>query len=297
MEQQVTRRGRPSRPPIEVVRVVTWYYAVRRASKWSETKLEIHFDKLDRSGLGRHRGSRWNKYKAGITTPSRDLLEQVGRAFKGTLDVFDHPVWRFAVATRLDPSELRDLIEALPQEVANHFVRHGAPANSDFWLRGALDHRAITKQLLECQQEDAASHLTVLAGLLALVHDAKTRQLEEQHFEAHLAIASAAAASAQFQHDKFRCLWAWRLEALLLQSWLDTEYTEDRYSEALGGLRAITSGPLVPWAPRQTSLKLGRGPNKKEAADLHHSRGYWAGQCVLEWQLQKRSHFQSQGQC
>lgn len=268
--------------------MVTWYYAVRSASKWSETKLEIHFDKLDRSGLGRHRGSRWNKYKAGITTPSRELVEQVGRTFRGTLELFDHPVWRLAAAENLSASELKDLITALPRDVAVLFVRHGAPARSDFWVRSDLNHRAVAKQLLQWQQEGAASHLTVLAGLLALAHDAKTRQLEEQHFEAHLLIAAVAAVAAQLQHDKFSEWQSWRLEALLLQKWLDTEYTERRYRDALEELRAICSGPLVPWAPKQTSLKLGRGPNKKEAADFQNSRGYWAGQRVLAWHRENR---------
>jgi len=132
-----------------VVRVVTWYYAVRRLSKWSETKLEIYFDKLDRAGLGRHRGSRWNKYKAGITTPSRELVEQVGRAFKGTLEVFDHPVWLLASSERLGTPALRDLVLALPRDISGHIVRPGATATSDFWVSNDLDHQAIAAQFLQ----------------------------------------------------------------------------------------------------------------------------------------------------
>lgn len=288
METKAPGRGRPPRPQIEVIRVVTWYYAVRRLSKWSETKLEIYFDKLDRSSLGRHRGSRWNKYKAGITTPSRDLVEQVGRVFRGTLEVFDHPVWRLATSERLASPALRDLVMALPREIAMHFVRPGAVATSEFWVRNDLDHQEVAGQLLRLHQEKAATHLTVVAALMALAHDAKARQLEEQHFAVHLAVAAVAANAEQTEADKFSSWWCWRLEALLLQRWLDTEYTEHRFTAALAELRAISSGPLVPWAPVQASLKLGRGPNKKEAADLQNSRGYWAGQRVLAWQRENR---------
>lgn len=284
----MTGRGRPPRPQIEVVRVVTWYYAVRKASKWSETKLEIYFDKLDRSSLGRHRGSRWNKYKAGITTPSRDLVAQVGRAFKGTLEVFDHPVWRLASSERLGTPDLRDLVMALPRETAAQFVRPGATATSDFWVRNELDHQAVAAQFLQSHREQAGTHLSVMAGLLALAHDAKARQLESQHFAIHLAIAAVGAHAEQIEDEKFRAWLSWRLEALVLQRWLDTEYTEPRYRDAIGELRAISSGPLVPWAPVQGSLKLGRGPNKKEAADLQNSRGYWVGQRVLAWQRENR---------
>lgn len=288
MEAKVTGRGRPPRPQIEVVRVVTWYYAVRKASKWSETKLEIYFDKLDRSSLGRHRGSRWNKYKAGITTPSRDLVEQVGRAFKGTIEVFDHPVWLLASSERLGVPVLRDLVLALPRDIAAHLVRPGAVATSEFWVRNDLDHEAVAAQFLQSHGKQAAAHLSVVAGLLALAHDAKVRQLESQHFAMHLAVAAIAAHAEQIKDDKFSARLSWRLEALVLQRWLDTEYTEPRYRAAIGELRAISSGPLVPWASVQGSLKLGRGPSKKEAADLQNSLGYWVGQRVLAWRRENR---------
>lgn len=271
-----------------MVRVVTWYYAVRRLSKWSETKLEIYFDKLDRAGLGRHRGSRWNKYKAGITTPSRELVEQVGRAFKGTLEVFDHPVWLLASSERLGTPALRDLVLALPRDISGHIVRPGATATSDFWVSNDLDHQAIAAQFLQSHREQAGTHLPVMAGLLALAHDAKARQLESQHFAMHLALAAVGAHAEQIEDDKFSAWLSWRLEALVLQRWLDTEYTEQRYKAAIGELRAISSGPLVPWAPVQVSLRLGRGPNKKEAADLQNSRGYWVAQRVLAWQREQR---------
>lgn len=288
MEPKVTGRGRPPRPQVEVVQVVTWYYTVRKASKWSETKLEIYFDKLDRSSLGRHRGSRWNKYKAGITTPSRELVEQVGLAFKGTLEVFDHPVWVLASTESPDTQELRELVMALPCEIAVHLLRPDAVDTSDFWVRTDLDHQAVAAQLMQSHRERAATRLSVVAGLLALAHDARARQLEEQHFAIFLAVAAVAANAEQTEDDKFSAWLSWRLEALVLQRWLETEYTEHRYRNALGELRAISSGPLVPWAPVQGSLKLGRGPNKKEAADLQNSRGYWAGQRVLAWQRENR---------
>lgn len=288
MEQRSVRRGRPPRAPIEVIRAVTWYYAVRRASKWTERHLETHFDKLDRVGLGKHRGTRWNKYKAGITTPSRELVEQVGRVFKGTHEVFDHPVWRLAGSESISAMELRDLIAALPRDLAVLFIRLDATAQGEFWVRGDLDHRSAVMELMKQHQANLASHLTAIAGLLALVHDARTRQKEEQHFEVHLAIAAVASVEARRQGDKFINLWSWRLESLLLENWLETEYTKPAYREVLEELRSMTSGPLVPWAPRQTSLKLGRGPNKREAADLQNSRGYWAGQRILEWQRENR---------
>jgi len=261
--------------------VVTWYYAVRRASKWTERHLETHFDKLDRVGLGRHRGSRWNKYKAGITTPGRELLDLVERKFKATRAVFDHPVWSLAGSENLAARELRDLICALPPELAVLFLRHDAAPKSDFWMRSDIDPSTAIQQVTQWYQQKKLEHLTALAGLLTQVHVARIKQQEKAHFEAHVAIVDLAAAEAEGRHDKFTDLWAWRLESLLLEKWLDTEYTEHVLADSIRALRAIKSGPLPPWVPTQTSLKLGRGPNKREAADLQNSRGYWAGQRLL----------------
>lgn len=281
VEQPTTRRGRPPRAQIEVIRVVTWYYAVRRASRWTERHLETHFDKLDRVGLGRHRGSRWNKYKAGITTPRQDLLAQVERKFKGTRQVFDHPVWSFAASTNISARDLGELIAALPPDVAELFCRHDAKPGNDFWMRSDLDHRTVIEQIQHRYRGDEVTHLTALSGLLAQVHISRIRQQEDAHFEAHLAVVSVASAEADRRRDKFSDLCSWRLESLLLDKWLDTEYTVPAFREAIRALRAITSGPPAPWVPRQTSLKLGRGPNKREIADLQNGRGYWSGQRLL----------------
>ena len=69
------------------------------------------------------------------------------------------------------------------------------------------------------------------------------------------------------RNDKFAISTAWRLESLLLEEWLTTAYADKLHSRVIGELRAIPSGPSMSWAPRQTSLKLGRGPNKKEVVD------------------------------
>lgn len=288
MEEKKAARGRPSRTALEAVRVVIWYYEVRRLSGLSESKLEVAFDQLNRVELGRHGGSRWNKYKAGITTPGQDMLRTVGNYYSGAYNIFHHPVWALAADGEIGWASLRGQVARLPVELQVLFVRKEAPTECDFWIIEELDHRAVIDQLLKWFMEGYVSRLTALAALLVLIHDGQLRQREAQHFDSHVAVSVVAALQEPARDDEFAAFTAWRLESILLQRWVRTQYADAERLRRISELCAISSGPLVPWAHPQASLKLGRGPNKKEVADLQASKGYWVGQRVAAWREQER---------
>ncbi len=264
------------------MRTITWYYAVRRVSKLTETKLEVRFDECDRAGRGMHRGSRWNKYRYGTSSPSRELLDKVDASFPGTLAVFDHPVWMLAGKVPLDDLSFRYLIERLPASAYQFFVLPEVPDTSIFWLAPNIDHRHVLRSLSELSElgKSDIDRLTEVASVLTLIEIARIRKDEMQHFECHVHLAKST--SKRYPAEAEEAL-TWRLEAAIFERWLGTEYGAPTYRQLVDDMRNITLGPVPPWTPAQAVLRLGRSIGRREVADLQSSRGFWVAKKVEAW--------------
>jgi hypothetical protein len=275
MTQEKKHKGRPPRESLEVARTALWYERVRKVSGWTEYRLEAAFDKVDRLGRGMHKGSRWNKYKFGRASPRRPLLLGVEEKFAGTLLAYDHPIWTLAASRTLNSQELRGLVGLLPPEIAGLLIDPASPPNSAFWVRNELEHRELIASMLAMVRARGIGHFGAVAGLLALRHDAVNRQLEEQHFDCHVALADAAARAYGHLDDE---VYAWRLESYVFSRWLDTNYRDKRMREVVEAMRGLETGPSAPWMPRQGGLALGRPNAHRSSAALQDMRGFWVGQ-------------------
>jgi hypothetical protein len=271
------RIGRPPRDPAETVRTAIWYDRVRNWSGKTELQLEIEFDELDRAGRGLHKSSRWNKYRFGRASPGRDLLLRVETKYPGTLVPYDHPIWRLTTSETLSAGELRSLLALLPEPVANLLLDPSARERSPFWARSESDHRQVIVNALALARSWNIGHIGVLSGLLLLVHDAVNRQLEQQHFDCHVAIAwrAARAYAASPLRDK---VFAWRLESYLLGRWLSTEYRRTDLREVVEEIRNLRHGPAAPWVPRQGRLALAKFNAGLQAQAQLEARGFWVCQ-------------------
>jgi len=275
MKQEKKRIGRPPRESLEVARTALWYDRVRKVSQWTEYKLEVAFDEVDRVGRGMHKGSRWNKYKFGRASPGRLLLLRVEAMFPGTLLAYDHPIWTLAASRKVSPRELRALVELLPPEIGGLLIDPESPPNCAFWVRDELKHRDLIASMLAMVRARGIGHFGAVAGLLALVHDAINRQLEGQHFDCHVALANAATQAYGHLDDE---VYAWRLESYVFSRWLETNYRNARMREVVEAMRALDKGLSAPWTPKQGGLPLGR-PNVHRYADASRdTRGFWVGQ-------------------
>lgn len=279
MEPPATRqRGRPARPATEAERTISWYWRVRELSGWSETRLETKFDERDRAGRGMHRGSRWNKYKAGITSPGEGLLAKVESAFPSSRAAFDHPLWEFLTEASLSGLALRNALGGLPQELAERLVDDGAAPSSSFWLKVEPTQNHVGALVTSWSPVTHLHRLSLLAGLVGLIRLTAIRQDEALHFACHIALARIGGLDPPTDFCEQQ---AWRVESLLLHRWLATEYRQEHYRTIVSELRTITTGPPVPWASPQATLTLGRSANKKEAADLRNAHGFWVAQRLL----------------
>lgn len=277
MKKENHQRGRPRRESLEIARTALWYRRVRDVSGWSEYRLELTFDEAGRAGRGLRKGTRWNKYKFGKASPGRQLLERVETAFPGTLFAYDHPIWTLAVERLLPSTELRRLVGLLPPEIADLLVDPDSPPTSVFWMRPELDHRAVISSLRSIVRERGIGHFGAVAGLLALIHDATNRQLDQQHFDCHVALADAAA-RAYGKVDE--AAYAWRLEAYVFRHWVETEYRKPQMKGIVEEVRALESGPQVPWIPRQRILDLGQPNVHRNTEKEQDARGYWAAETL-----------------
>ena len=283
MTQEKKQRGRPARESIEVARTALWYERVRKVSKWTEYKLEVTFDEVDRVGQKMHKGSRWNKYKFGRASPGRSLLLRVEAKFAGTLIAYDHPIWTLAPCRTVGSTELRHMVELLPMEIADQLIDPESPPNSAFWMRGGTKHRDLIGSMVALARVEGLGHFGAVSGLLALIHDAVNRQLEEQHFDCHVALAQAAAIEYRNRGNE---VYAWRLESYVFSRWLETEYRSKQLRVVVEAMRSLNMGPSVPWMPRQGGLALGQPNAHRHAAALQDTRGFWVGQKLAGMAIQ-----------
>jgi hypothetical protein len=278
MPLEKKQRGRPAREPMEVARTARWYDFVRETSNWTEFKLEVTFDKLDRQEGKKHRSSRWNKYRFGRASPGRELLLRVEERFPGTLGAYDHPMWELATRRTMSSQEFRNLIRRLPWIQAALVDPESRP-ESLFWIRCDSDHRSMVRAMLALERTEPFGHSGALTGLLALIHDAVNRQREEQHFECHVALAKAASYGYGLHPN---AVYTWRLESIVLGRWLETEYTRRQFREVVESMRRVAKGPVPPWMPKQPALGLVEPSAHRNAAERQERRGFWVGQKLLK---------------
>lgn len=279
MAAEQKQRGRPAREPLEAARTALWYDRVLEQSEWTEYKLEVTFDDVKRVGGKKHKGSRWNKYKFGRASPGRDLLLRVDEMFPGTLLSYDSPMWTLAIRSTIASNELRGLIELLPKRIASALVDRESPPDSAFWMRNDASHRDMIRSMLELGRADVPGHSGAVSGLLALIHDAVNRQLEEQHFECHVALAQAAAHGYRHRPDTS---YTWRLESNILGRWLRTEYRSKAMRKVVESMRGLEKGQIAPWMPQQGGLALAQPNAHRNANALLEQRGFWVGQELVK---------------
>lgn len=224
----LTKRGRPKRSPIEEVRTAAWFDAVLdKAVTPTTAELERKFAaNAAEAGSGK-RPSRWAKYRYGTTSPPDELVLRVDRSYLGGKWAYNHPLWQLAAPGLLSPTELRDQVSRIadygPLLCNVRAVRSDA---SPFWLPARFNYRLVLHRIESTSSSPArhlSSYLDRLAALCGLIHDAAIRQQQDQHFEAHVALARQGGMAQKSPGAK---LWHGKLEALLMLRWLETEYQD-----------------------------------------------------------------------
>jgi hypothetical protein len=267
------RPGRPKRQPLDAVRTIWWYWVVRERSGLSESKLEAQFDEVDRKSLGKHRSTRWNKYKFGRSSPSTELLQAVDSAYKGTRTAYEHDLWLLAASSELPPSELRQVAERLPEHLRKLILADGAPSGCAFWLRQASDWIEVVSQVGDPREAKQSVGATC-CFLLLMSRLAVLRQDEDLHFHSYRGIARLLAwpGSAHLHHTVAL------LVAVLVRDWAATQYRSPGTRTVMDELLRTTSGPRPPWISEQMSLPLATRPNTSGLTESL-SKYFW----IADW--------------
>ena len=256
-----SRKGRPRRSLWEEIRTGLWYWEVRRASDFPEGKLERLFDERPQDRRGEHGSARWNKYRFGRRSPGRPLVARVGKDFPSSLSVFDHVIWTLLSKYEASASDLWQALRGIPTLatlLTDANPNGGRPPL--FWRNNASSHRSVIKALADMEVSRLDEWLDRLTVLLILLHDARLRQREVQHFEVNMAIAHCAPTE---MND--RAAMQLKLLSHLLSRFLFAQYN-------LLSLKALWDEypafqlKVPPWTPAQRSLNFsgGRGTSQDE---------------------------------
>lgn len=274
----LTKRGRPRRSPIEEVRTAAWFDDVMdRAITKTTAELERKFATTPAKPESEKRPSRWAKYRYGATSPSAELVDRVNRSYLRGKEVYNHPLWELASSEALSPSDLRELVSQVedygPLMCNVSAVRSGS---SLFWLPAHFDYRAVIHKVefdATSPVRHQSSYLGRLATLCGLVHDAAIRQRQEQHFEAHVALARHGGLALRASKARH---WHGKLEALLLVRWLGTEYQDPQLRRLLESYRKIDFGVIHTARLRGSASSLRPARNTQSRSSRQaFKRGRW----------------------
>lgn len=279
----LTKRGRPKRSPIEEVRTAAWFDAVlAKAVTKTTAALERKFASASADDRSGKRPSRWAKYRYGTTSPPDELVLRVDRSYLGGKWTYNHPLWQLAAPGLLSPIELRDQVSRIadygPLLCDVRAVRSDA---SPFWLPARFNYRQVLHRIESTSSSPVrhpSSYLDRLAALCGLIHDAAIRQQQDQHFEAHVALARQGGMAQRSLGAK---LWHGKLEALLLVRWLDTEYQDADLRRRIERYRKVDFSAIHTTRLRgaTSSVQAKRGA-KTEVTGGNVQRGRWVIEAV-----------------
>jgi hypothetical protein len=242
MPPSKTRKpGRPVRSPIDPIRTAAWADAI-----WGH---RLAYRPATIKGLGKaiacadpaRQAARWYKYMRGITTPSKEIVQAVDKRLRGSAQLFDHPLWQLAESQSLAPWELRSLVLRMGEfagRVADPRVL--TESTSPFWRVADFDHREVISSVLDaCAQERGGwlQYLGLAATLVVLIHDAEHAQRQVQHFEAHVGLVRHLQLVRQKGLLSADCVG--KVEAILVERWLSTQYRQPRLRELMKHLASI----------------------------------------------------------
>lgn len=279
----LTKRGRPKRSPIEEVRTAAWFDAVMaKAVTQTTAELERKFGSIPAGGASDKRPSRWAKYRSGTTSPPTELVHRVDRSYLGGKAVYNHPLWQLAAPGTLSPGELRDLLSQFedyrPLLCDARAMRSG---ESLFWLPAHFDYRRVIFKVesgLGSPVQHPSRYLERLAVLCGLIHDAAIRQQQNQHFEAHVALARQGGVALRTPGARS---WHGKLEALLMVRWLSTEYQDAELRRRIERYRKVDFGAIHTTRLRGEAASARAKPGAKadQSRDLV-KRGRWVIEAV-----------------
>lgn len=267
---KVRKPGRPVRSAIDPIRAAAW-----ASSIWPR---RFAYQRATIKGLGKaiactdpaRQAARWYKYMRGITTPSQEVVLAVDKWLRGSAQLFNHPLWRLTERQSLDPGELRSLV----LQLGDFAGRIAAPEamltpTSPFWRKADFDHRAVIRSVLDACSEERAGLLQYLgfaATLVVLIHDAEHSQRQVQHFEAHLGLIRLL--QLVKQQGLLTEDWVGKVEALVVERWLSTEYQLPKLRVVMKHLGAIDHSSVH---RRETAKELSAAARQR----LKSLRGQW----------------------
>lgn len=182
-----SKRGRPKRDSIDVLRTKVWFHAVKAMSGLPsacaiESKLEPDLLHDDEDGLVR--SSKWISYQMGTRVPRRikgksyavDVAEVT---FPGTAVYFDSPLWDVLRGVDVDEKWINHKLRVLGPAVANVLME--SSHDGDGRIASRQNQRRfnedLLKELIEIRSFQTLTALVLLAKKSELIRSQEMRSL------------------------------------------------------------------------------------------------------------------------
>jgi hypothetical protein len=182
-----SKRGRPKRNSVDVLRTKVWFHAVKAASGLQsasaiESKLEPELLHDDEDGLVR--STKWISYQTGTRVPHRikgksyaiDVAEVV---FPGTAVYFDSPLWDILLGVNVDVDWIDQKLQTLGSAVTNVLMEN--PNDGDRRISARQNQRRfnekLLKDLIDVRSFQALTALVLLAKKSELIRSQDMRSL------------------------------------------------------------------------------------------------------------------------
>lgn len=182
-----SKRGRPKRNGIDVLRTRVWFHAVKAMSGLPsacaiESKLEPELLHDDEDGLVR--STKWISYQMGTRVPhritgKRYAIDVAEVNFPGSAVYFNSPLWDVLHGVKVDVDWINQKLTTLGAAVTNVLIEsQGGAANSVTYqkMQRRFDEKLL-KELIEIRSFQALTALVLFAKKSELISSQEMRSL------------------------------------------------------------------------------------------------------------------------
>ncbi len=94
-DKQIYLRSIIMRDSVDQLSVALWYETIRHQTKFESTyQIEKYYEeKFGSNNSSNYFRNKWRKYKLGLHTPRKELIEQIGNEIPESATIINHPLW------------------------------------------------------------------------------------------------------------------------------------------------------------------------------------------------------------
>ena len=158
------------RDVVDQLKVSFWYETIRHQTKFESTyQIEKYYEeKFGSNNSSNYFRNKWRKYKLGLHTPRKELIEQIGNEIPESATIINHPLWHLLKNPDSVKENSHNIVAQLPLKVSTIFFKSLLVQKDGFYYLVYLNDTLFTQdsnKILECSPLDSLCAFVIYSHL------------------------------------------------------------------------------------------------------------------------------------